>query len=103
MISAMVAPRKRALGASSQASDFGNRHDAELRPEPGAPEDNLQKACFAVQDYILDFETGVDKLDLSSLNFQVADLLTLNETINGTNFTDVGIDANHNGNYYEGE
>ncbi len=56
------------------------------------------------QDVIADFVQGSDKLDLSNLDFALAQLLVLdNQTIDGANASFVGIDANQNGAFDEGE
>jgi Ca2+-binding RTX toxin-like protein len=56
-----------------------------------------------IQDVIQDFETGVDKLDLSYLDFQASDLLIKNQVVDGVHVSDVGIDSNHNGKLDDGE
>lgn len=65
--------------------------------------ESFSDSIVGANDTIMDFETGVDKLHLSSLNFQAADLLTLNQMINGAHYSSVGIDANHNGQFENGE
>jgi Ca2+-binding RTX toxin-like protein len=55
------------------------------------------------QDVVTDFQPG-DKIDLSSLNIAISDFLELdNQTLAGQNYSFVGIDANHNGQFDEGE
>src|SRR5262249_15488985 len=56
-----------------------------------------------IQDVVQDFQTGVDKLDLSYLDFQANELLIKNHTTDGVFISDVGIDANHNGKLDNGE
>jgi Ca2+-binding RTX toxin-like protein len=57
----------------------------------------------AIQDVIQDFETGLDKIDLHNLNFQLADMLTLNGTVGNAHYSDIGVDTNHNGMFDNGE
>jgi Ca2+-binding RTX toxin-like protein len=55
------------------------------------------------QDVVTDFQPG-DKIDLSSLNIAISDFLELdNQSVGGQNYSFVGIDANHNGQFDEGE
>jgi Ca2+-binding RTX toxin-like protein len=56
----------------------------------------------AVQDVIADFTSGVDKIYLG-MNFQFADLLTLNQSQGGANTSYLGLDVNHNGQFDNGE
>ena len=63
----------------------------------------LSDSTVVHNDIIMDFEAGVDKLDLSGLNIQQADLLMKNEVINGDNYTAVCADTNHNGIFDDGE
>jgi Ca2+-binding RTX toxin-like protein len=56
-----------------------------------------------IPDIIHEFETGVDKIDLSGMNFQLADLAVENHSANGVNWCDVVIDTNHNGTFDDGE
>ena len=56
------------------------------------------------QDIITDFQHGVDAIDLSALDIALNDLLVVdNQTIGGANYSYVGVDANHNGQFDEGE
>jgi serralysin len=56
------------------------------------------------QDVITDFQPGQDMIDFSSLNISLADFLELdNQNIGGQNYSFAGIDANHNGQFDEGE
>ena len=56
------------------------------------------------QDIIADFQHGLDAIDLSGLDIALNDLLEVgNQTIEGTNCSYVGVDANHNGQFDEGE
>lgn len=56
------------------------------------------------QDVIIDFQQGQDKIDISGLDFALNELLVLdNQSIGGENYSYVGIDANHNGVFDEGE
>ena len=56
------------------------------------------------QDIITDFEHGFDAIDLSALDIALKDLLELdNQVIDGANYSYVGVDANHNGQFDEGE
>jgi Ca2+-binding RTX toxin-like protein len=56
------------------------------------------------QDIVTDFQPGQDMLDLSALNISLADFLQVdNQNVGGQNYTFVGIDANHNGQFDEGE
>jgi Ca2+-binding RTX toxin-like protein len=55
------------------------------------------------QDVITDFTAG-DKIDISGLDFALNELLVLdNQNVGGTNYSYLGIDANHNGAFDEGE
>jgi Ca2+-binding RTX toxin-like protein len=56
-----------------------------------------------VQDVITDFEVGVDKIDLISLNLNGQVTILDNQSIGGTNYSLVGHDANHNGHFDDGE
>jgi Ca2+-binding RTX toxin-like protein len=63
-----------------------------------------QMAGGKPQDLITDFVQGEDKLDLSNLDFALAQLLVLdNQTVDGANASFVGIDANQNGAFDGGE
>ena len=56
------------------------------------------------QDVITDFQHGQDTIDLSGLDIALNDLLEVdNQTIDGANYSYVGVDANHNGQFDEGE
>jgi Ca2+-binding RTX toxin-like protein len=56
------------------------------------------------QDVITDFAQHIDKIDLSALDIALADLLVKDgQTMNGANYSFVGIDANHNGGFDQGE
>jgi len=56
------------------------------------------------QDVITDFQHGLDAIDLSGLDIALNDLLEVdNQTIDGANYSYVGVDANHNGQFDEGE
>lgn len=56
------------------------------------------------EDVITDFQQGYDKIDLSHIDFGLNELLSLdNQNIGGTNYSYVGIDANQNGTFDEGE
>jgi Ca2+-binding RTX toxin-like protein len=56
------------------------------------------------QDIITDFQHGLDAIDLSALDIALNDLLVVdNQTIGGANYSYVGVDANHNGQFDEGE
>jgi Ca2+-binding RTX toxin-like protein len=56
------------------------------------------------QDVITDFQPGQDKIDFSALNIPLADFLEMdNQSVGGQNYSFVGIDANHNGQFDEGE
>ena len=56
------------------------------------------------QDIITDFQHGLDAIDLSGLDIALNDLLEVdNQTIDGANYSYVGVDANHNGQFDEGE
>jgi Ca2+-binding RTX toxin-like protein len=56
------------------------------------------------EDVITDFEQGFDQVDLSDLDFALNQLLALdNQNIGGVNHSYVGIDANQNGVFDEGE
>jgi Ca2+-binding RTX toxin-like protein len=56
------------------------------------------------EDVITDFQQGQDKIDISGLDFALNELLVLdNQNAGGTNYSYVGIDANHNGMFDEGE
>jgi Ca2+-binding RTX toxin-like protein len=56
------------------------------------------------QDVILDFQQGLDRINLASMDFPLSDLLVLdNQSINGTNMSLVGVDTNHDGNFDTGE
>ena len=49
-------------------------------------------------DRITDFQQGVDKIDLTEMDLAYGDLMKVNnQTIDGVNYTYVGVDANHNG------
>jgi serralysin len=51
-------------------------------------------------DQILDFQKGVDKIDLAALGFDYGDLtFKNNQTIDGENYTYFGYDANNNGTF----
>jgi len=56
------------------------------------------------QDVITDFQPGQDMIDLSPLDIPLADFLEMdNQSVGGQNYSFVGIDANHNGQFDEGE
>jgi Ca2+-binding RTX toxin-like protein len=56
------------------------------------------------QDVVTDFQQGQDKIDISGLDFALNELQVLdNQNVGGTNYSYVGIDANHNGVFDEGE
>jgi len=56
------------------------------------------------QDIITDFEHGLDAIDLSGLDIALNDLLEVdNQVLDGANYSYVGVDANHNGQFDEGE
>jgi Ca2+-binding RTX toxin-like protein len=56
------------------------------------------------EDVITDFQQGQDKIDISGLDFALNELLVLdNQNVGGINYSYVGIDANHNGAFDEGE
>jgi Ca2+-binding RTX toxin-like protein len=56
------------------------------------------------QDVITDFQPGQDKIDLSALNIAISDFLEVdNQSIGGQNYSFVGVDANHNGQFDDGE
>ena len=56
------------------------------------------------EDVITDFQQGTDKIDLSHIDFGLNELLSLdNQNVGGTNYSYVGIDANQNGMFDEGE
>jgi Ca2+-binding RTX toxin-like protein len=56
------------------------------------------------QDVITDFEQHVDKIDLSALDIALGDLLVKDsQAVNGSNYSYVGIDTNHNGGFDQGE
>lgn len=66
--------------------------------------DDSRVAGGKPQDTIADFEQGWDKIDLSRLDFALNELLVLdNQNVGGTNYSYVGLDANHNGVFDEGE
>jgi hypothetical protein len=56
------------------------------------------------QDVITDFQHGADTINLSSFDVALNDLLEIdNQSMDGANYSFVGIDANHNGQFDEGE
>jgi len=56
------------------------------------------------QDVIADFQPYQDMIDLSAMDIPLADFLVVdNQSIGGQNYSFVGIDANHNGQFDEGE
>jgi Ca2+-binding RTX toxin-like protein len=56
------------------------------------------------QDVITDFEQNLDRIDLSALDIALSDLLVKDgQTMDGASYSFVGIDANHNGGFDEGE
>ena len=56
------------------------------------------------QDTITDFEHGFDHINLSAMNISLGDLLVMdNQNVGGVNYSYVGVDANHNGQFDEGE
>ncbi len=56
------------------------------------------------QELISDFQQGVDRIDLSVLEFELADLLVLDgKKMDGLNVSYVGVDADHNGKFDAGE
>src|SRR3954452_18327596 len=56
------------------------------------------------QDVITDFQPGQDKIDLSGLNIAIGDFLEVdNQSLGGQNYSFVGVDANHNGQFDQGE
>ena len=57
----------------------------------------------SVQDFIQDFEHGIDHLDLLALHLSAADLLVQDYTIGGANYSVVGADLNRNGIFDNGE
>jgi Ca2+-binding RTX toxin-like protein len=66
--------------------------------------DDSKLAAGNPEDVITDFQQGQDKIDISGLDFALNELLVLdNQNVGGTNYSYVGIDANHNGTFDEGE
>jgi Ca2+-binding RTX toxin-like protein len=56
------------------------------------------------QDIVTDFQHGLDAIDLSGMDIALNDLLEVDDqTIDGANYSYVGVDANHNGQFDEGE
>jgi Ca2+-binding RTX toxin-like protein len=56
------------------------------------------------QDVITDFQTGIDHIDLTAFNLQNGQFLELdNQNIGGTNCSVIGVDANGNHQFDEGE
>jgi Ca2+-binding RTX toxin-like protein len=60
---------------------------------------SMGKASY---DRILDFEPGVDQIDLSWLDFPLASLLIEEYSQNGVNYANIGIDANGDGHFDTG-
>jgi Ca2+-binding RTX toxin-like protein len=66
--------------------------------------DDSKLSAGKPEDVITDFQQGQDKIDISGLDFALNDLLVLdNQNVGGTNYSYVGIDANHNGVFDDGE
>jgi Ca2+-binding RTX toxin-like protein len=66
--------------------------------------DDSKLAAGKPEDVIIDFQQGQDKIDISGLDFALNELLVLdNQNVGGTNYSYVGIDANHNGTFDDGE
>lgn len=57
----------------------------------------------SVRDFIQDFEGRIDKIDLTALHLTAADIVIQNVTSGGINYSTVGVDANHNGGFDNGE
>ena len=56
------------------------------------------------QDIVTDFQPGLDHIDFGALDIGIGDLLALdNQNIGGLNYSYVGVDQNHNGQFDEGE
>jgi Ca2+-binding RTX toxin-like protein len=68
---------------------------------------NVDESVFTggkPQDVIADFDQYLDRVDLSALDIGLSDLLVKdNQTMDGANYSFVGVDANHNGAFDEGE
>lgn len=57
----------------------------------------------SVQDFIQDFRHDTDKINLSGLGLTNSSVRVVNQTISGVNFSTVGVDANNNGAFDNGE
>jgi Ca2+-binding RTX toxin-like protein len=62
-------------------------------------ESPMGKASY---DRILDFEPGVDQIDLSWLDFPLTSLLIEEYSQNGVNYANIGVDANGDGHFDTG-
>ncbi len=63
-----------------------------------------EMANWKPQDVILDFTKYHDKIDLSQLSFDISDLLVVDGiSIDGTNYSYVGVDQDHNGYFSNGD
>jgi Ca2+-binding RTX toxin-like protein len=66
--------------------------------------DDSKLAGGKPEDVITDFQQGQDKIDISGLAFALNELLVLdNQNVGGANYSYLGIDANHNGAFDDGE